>query len=80
VHTVRVFFACGGNASRAARELFVHLNTMVKRLDRVAKVLGEDWLTEHRSLPLRLALHLHDVAEASSTCSPRTPTTTPTAR
>jgi len=65
LHTVRVFFACGGNATQAARHLFVHLNTMAKRLDRVAQVLGEDWQTEQRSLPLRLALHLYDLADAS---------------
>lgn len=56
--TVRVFLAEGGNAARTARTLFVHANTMTKRLDRVAQVLGPDWRDEPTNLRLRLALHL----------------------
>ena len=62
--SVRVFMATGCNATQAARELFIHLNTMAKRLDRVAQILGPDWQRESASLQPRLALHLLDVTGA----------------
>ena len=62
VTTVRVFLGAGGNATQAARELFIHLNTMAKRLERVARLLGDDWQSGPDNLRLRLALHLHSLS------------------
>ena len=39
----------------------MHLNTLLKRLDRVAAVLGEDWRSPDRALPLQVALRLHEL-------------------
>ncbi|MFI5938267.1 helix-turn-helix domain-containing protein [Actinoplanes sp. NPDC051494] len=58
VRTVRVFLAAGGNAAQAARELFVHPNTMTKRLDRITRLLGAGWQSGPHDLRVRLALHL----------------------
>ncbi|MET0422806.1 MAG: helix-turn-helix domain-containing protein [Actinoplanes sp.] len=63
VHTVRVFLAAGNNASQAARRLHIHLNTMIKRLERVSRLLGEDWQNGTGGLRLRLALHLQALTE-----------------
>ncbi|XVU28093.1 PucR family transcriptional regulator [Actinoplanes sp. CA-054009] len=62
--TVQTFVTVGGNAARTARLLYIHPNTMVKRLDRIAHVLGPDWQTGPGNLQLRLALHLRSLAEA----------------
>lgn len=62
VATLRTFFDCGANAARTARELFVHPNTVTKRLDRVAALLGPDWQLEHRSLAIRVAVRMHGLA------------------
>ncbi|WP_127502398.1 PucR family transcriptional regulator [Actinoplanes solisilvae] len=65
VGTVHVFLATGGNASQAARRLFIHPNTMTKRLERVARLLGDGWQEGVDGLRLRLALHLRSLgAEA----------------
>ncbi|MCI2420032.1 helix-turn-helix domain-containing protein [Saccharopolyspora sp. K220] len=63
VGTLTVFFDSGGNAAEAARRMFVHPNTVTKRLDRVASLLGADWQTDHENLALRVALRLHQLSE-----------------
>jgi GAF domain-containing protein len=61
VATLTSYFACNGNVARTAREMHVHNNTLLKRLDRVASVLGADWSLPDRALPLQLALRLHEL-------------------
>jgi DNA-binding PucR family transcriptional regulator len=36
----------------------VHINTLLKRLDRVGEILGPDWDSPDRALTLQLALRL----------------------
>jgi hypothetical protein len=59
VHTLRTYFDCGANLTRAKDVLHVHVNTVVQRLDRIASLLGDDWQNPDRSLELQLALRLH---------------------
>jgi plasmid stabilization system protein ParE len=61
VETVRVFLASGCNASKAARRLFIHPNTMTKRLERITQLLGDGWPDGVDGLRLRLALHLRSL-------------------
>jgi len=61
VETVHVFLATGCNASQAARRLFIHPNTMTKRLERVSRLLGDGWQDGVVGLRLRLALHLRSL-------------------
>ncbi|WP_157085996.1 helix-turn-helix domain-containing protein [Gordonia hydrophobica] len=58
VHMLRVYFECEQSASATAEELFVHVNTVYQRLDRVDRILGPDWRTGDRSLEIQLALRL----------------------
>lgn len=64
VETLATYFAHHGNVARTARAMHVHTNTLLKRLDRVAGVLGEDWNGAHQALPLQLALRLHGLRGA----------------
>ncbi|WP_037318500.1 helix-turn-helix domain-containing protein [Amycolatopsis orientalis] len=59
IGTLRAYFACGGNLTRAKDLLHVHVNTVVQRLDRIASLLGEEWQAPERALELQLALRLH---------------------
>ena len=59
--TVRVFLAAGSNATQSARELFIYHNTMIKRLERVSRLLGEQWQSGPGNLRLRLALQVHSL-------------------
>ena len=65
VDTVAAYFANGINVAKTARALFVHANTVVKRLDRVADVLGDDWQDEPNATRLRVALLFHSYVDGS---------------
>lgn len=59
VGTLEAYFRVGGNLTRASSELHVHVNTVTQRLDRVARLLGEDWQRPERQLEVQLALRLN---------------------
>lgn len=59
VTTLTSYFHHSGNYAKTAAALHVHVNTLLKRLDRIDTVLGEDWRTPERSLQLQVALRLH---------------------
>jgi GAF domain-containing protein/PucR-like helix-turn-helix protein len=63
--TLTSYYANGGNIARTARALHVHTNTLLKRLERVAAVLGEDWNGPDRGLGLQLALRLRGLSSAA---------------
>ncbi|MFC5731553.1 MULTISPECIES: helix-turn-helix domain-containing protein [Nocardioides] len=65
VDTVSAYFTNGLNVARTARALFVHANTVVKRLERVTDVLGEDWQDEPNATRLRVALLFHSYVDGS---------------
>ncbi|HEV7625253.1 MAG TPA: helix-turn-helix domain-containing protein, partial [Streptomyces sp.] len=64
VTTVEAYFACGMSPARAKDELHVHVNTVAQRLERVARLLGDDWQSPERALETQLALRLHRLAGA----------------
>ena len=56
LRTLDVYLDCGGNRAEAARQLFLHRNTLRQRMDRVAALLGVDLLPSSRWLSLHLAI------------------------
>jgi GAF domain-containing protein len=60
--TLRAYFACGTNLTKAKEVLHVHVNTVVQRLDRISSLLGPDWQTPARALEIQLALRLHQLS------------------
>ncbi|GHF33807.1 GAF domain-containing protein [Streptomyces griseoluteus] len=68
VETLGTFYEHRANVAATARALYVHVNTLVKRLDRVASVLGLDW-REGNDLELRLGLRLHRLRTLANTPS-----------
>ena len=63
IGTLDAYFTNDGNLRRTADVLRVHLNTLLKRLDRVTSVLGHDWRAAD-DLPLRLAIRLERLRHA----------------
>ncbi|MHC3468034.1 helix-turn-helix domain-containing protein [Streptomyces sp. 7R007] len=59
VHTLDAYFACGMSPARTKDQLHVHVNTVAQRLERVARLLGDDWQDPARTLEIQLALRLH---------------------
>ena len=42
IRTIEVFFRCGLNLSDAAKELYIHRNTLIYRLDKIEKYTAYD--------------------------------------
>jgi GAF domain/PucR C-terminal helix-turn-helix domain/GGDEF-like domain len=59
VGTLRAYFDCGANLTKAKERLHVHVNTVVQRLERISALLGEDWALPERALEVQVALRLH---------------------
>ncbi|GAT80155.1 diguanylate phosphodiesterase [Streptomyces sp. F-3] len=59
IRTLEAYFASGMSPARTKDELHVHVNTVAQRLERVGRLLGEDWQTPARALEIQLALRLH---------------------
>ncbi|MEU9480336.1 GAF domain-containing protein [Streptomyces sp. NPDC048191] len=62
LRTLDAYFACGMSPARTKDALHVHVNTVAQRLERVGRLLGEDWHTPARALEIQLALRLHRLA------------------
>ncbi|WP_096906828.1 helix-turn-helix domain-containing protein [Dietzia sp. WMMA184] len=62
--TLEAWFAADGSPSATAERLFVHVNTVYQRLDRLDQVLGTGWRRGDRALELRLALRLAELRGA----------------
>ncbi|MEU1405998.1 GAF domain-containing protein [Streptomyces sp. NPDC005728] len=60
--TLDAYFASGMSPARTKDALHVHVNTVAQRLERVGRLLGEDWQTPARTLEIQLALRLHRLA------------------
>ncbi|WP_245743830.1 helix-turn-helix domain-containing protein [Lentzea fradiae] len=63
VGTLSAYYDHRANVAATARVLHVHVNTLLKRLDRVSEVLGVDWRAEN-DLELQLGLQLHKLQAA----------------
>ncbi|MGY6024787.1 helix-turn-helix domain-containing protein [Streptomyces spinosirectus] len=60
VDTLSAYYDHHANVAATARALYVHVNTLLKRLDRASSVLDLDWRHEY-DLELRLGLRLHQL-------------------
>ncbi|WP_329332298.1 helix-turn-helix domain-containing protein [Streptomyces sp. NBC_00663] len=59
LRTLDAYFACGMSPARTKDELHVHVNTVAQRLERIGRLLGDDWQSPARALEVQLALRLH---------------------
>lgn len=63
VRTLDAYYAHGGSLSQAKDALHVHVNTVVQRLERIRRLLGDDWNSPASALELQLALRLHGLSD-----------------
>jgi sugar diacid utilization regulator len=67
LRTLDAYFACGTSPVRTKDELHVHVNTVAQRLERVGRLLGEDWQSPERALEVQLALRLRRLSTPPGT-------------
>lgn len=71
--TLRLYFDCGYNVSRAAEDSFVHRTTFSRRLDRIKNIAGVDPHDPKMRLDLILSFWILDkLGESKETTSPTT--------
>lgn len=61
LRTIEAYFACDANLSRTAAGLYIHINTLYQRMERITALLGEDWRSGEVALQLHLAVKLHRI-------------------
>ncbi|MEU5260915.1 GAF domain-containing protein [Amycolatopsis sp. NPDC021455] len=66
VGTLTAYYAHRANVAATARAVHLHVNTLLKRLDRAGTVLGFDWRHDN-DLELRLGLRLHQLRATLAT-------------
>ena len=63
IHTLQVYFEHNGNLSQAAEALFVHRNTLIYRMERIAALTGVNLDDPEIRLAMQLALHIYRMME-----------------
>ncbi|MGV9805795.1 helix-turn-helix domain-containing protein [Micromonospora chersina] len=61
LRTVEAYFDADGSHVRAAAALFIHVNTLYQRIERINALLGEGWRTGAEGLQVQLAVKLHRI-------------------
>ena len=61
IKTVEVFFKCGLNLSDAAKELYIHRNALIYRLDKIEKSTGLNIKNFSDAVTFRLITILHKI-------------------
>jgi purine catabolism regulator len=59
IQTLEAYFEHHGNLSQAADSLFIHRNTLIYRMERIAEITGMDLDKTETRLAVQLALHIH---------------------
>ena len=54
--TMLAWFACDGSLNRTAAALYIHVNTLYQRIDRITGLLGPQWRHGDQALQVHLAL------------------------
>lgn len=58
VETLTAHYDLGGQPKQVAETLYIHVNTLYQRLERVDRLLGREWRRGEQSLQVHLALRL----------------------
>lgn len=63
IQTVSTFTECNASTTRTARTLHLHPNTVVQRLERVAKLLGGEWREPDMFFRVQVAVRVHGIRQ-----------------
>jgi purine catabolism regulator len=59
INTLEAYFEHNGNLTQTAEALFVHRNTLIYRMERIAKITSLDLDKPETRLTVQLALHIY---------------------
>ena len=78
LQTLEAYLDSGGNTAQAAKQLFLHRNTLRQRLERITALLDLDLSAPNRWLSLQLAIKTARMSRLAAKSTPVIPRTTPT--
>jgi carbohydrate diacid regulator len=61
IETLRVLYQCDLHLNDASRQLNIHRNTLIYRLEKIKSLTGSDPRVFHTALKLQLAMDLHKI-------------------
>lgn len=56
IKTLRVYFECNGNMKKMSKEMFMHYNTIVYRIQKIKDIVGVDFESSDNRLKFEIAL------------------------
>jgi len=63
IQTVEMFFECNLNVSETARQLYIHRNTLVYRLDKIERMIGLDLRKFEDAIIFKMAMLVNQYLE-----------------
>ena len=66
LHTLEAYFRHNGNLSQTSEALFIHRNTLIYRMERIAGITGLELDKPETRLALQLALHIYRMRGSGS--------------
>ncbi|RKL68249.1 PucR family transcriptional regulator [Salipaludibacillus neizhouensis] len=60
LYTLKTYLACNGSKQETAKKLYVVRQTLYHRIDKLEKLLGEDFMSPEKRLVMELMLVAHD--------------------
>jgi purine catabolism regulator len=64
IRTLQAYFEHNGNLSQTAESLYIHRNSLLYRMERIAEISGLDLGNSETRLAVQLALHIHQMRSA----------------
>jgi purine catabolism regulator len=65
VETMEAYFRQNGNITEAAKELFVHRNTLIYRIDKIKMILDSDLKDSEELLEIQLGFKIRNILKSS---------------
>lgn len=61
IETLKTYFHCGGNLKKISKEMYIHYNTIIYRIQRIKEILGIDFDNHENMLNLQICLKVYDI-------------------
>lgn len=62
LNTLDIYFTNQGNHAKTARAMDLHVNTLIKRIERINELIGTDWQQTDLALRLQFAVRIRQLA------------------
>lgn len=66
METLKTYLACNGSKQETAKQLYIVRQTLYHRIQKLEKLLGEDFMSQEKRLAIEFMLHTYDFLVASN--------------